>query len=93
MFVGLQYGTYFVCRGSVPRRCEGTTEPPIQWVAGSFPGVKWPGRDVEYSLPSSAKVKNGWSYTSAAVYIHGAYRDNFTFFYQYILALYYPSVA
>jgi hypothetical protein len=92
MFVGLQYGTYFVRRGSVPRRGEGTTEPSIRWVPGSFPGVKWPGRDVEYSLPSSAEIKNGWRYTSAPIYIHGAYRDN-TFFYQTILAFCYRSVA
>ena len=59
-------------RGSVPRRGEGTTEPPMRWVLAFFSGVKWPGRDVEYSLPSSAEVKNGWSYTSAPVYIHGA---------------------
>jgi hypothetical protein len=82
-----------VLRGSVPRRAKGTTESPNRWVPGSFPGIKWPGRDVEYSLPSSAEVKNGWSYSSAPVYIHGAYRDNFTFLYHYILALYYPSVA
>jgi hypothetical protein len=30
----------------------------------SFPGVKRPGREADYSPPSSAKVKNGWSYTS-----------------------------
>ena len=78
-------------RGSVPRRGEGTTEPPTWWVPGTFPGVKWPGRNVEYSLPSRAGVKNGWSHISPPVYIHDAYRDKFTFFYQYILALYYPS--
>jgi hypothetical protein len=82
-----------VRRGSIPRRGEGATDPPIRWVPSSFPRVKWPGRDVEYSLPSSAEVKNGWSYTSAPVYIQGAYRDDFTILYQYILALYYPSVA
>jgi len=75
-----------VRRGSVPRRGEGTTEPPTRWVPGAFPGVKWAGRDVEYSLPSRAEVKNGWSYSSPPVYIHGTYRDNLTF-YQYILAL------
>ena len=29
------------------------------------PGVKRPGRKVDYSPPSSAEVKNEWSYTSA----------------------------
>jgi hypothetical protein len=27
-------------------------------------GVKWPGREADYSPPSSAKVKNMWRYTS-----------------------------
>lgn len=30
---------------------------------GSFPGVKWPGRESDHS-PSSAKVKNAWIYIS-----------------------------
>lgn len=67
-------------QSSVSRRGQGTTQPPILWVPGSFPGVKWPGSVVEYSLPPSAEIKNGWSYTSTPVYIHGADRDNFTFY-------------
>ena len=31
-----------------------------------LPGVKRPGRDVDYSPPSSAEVKNSWSYTSTS---------------------------
>jgi hypothetical protein len=31
---------------------------------GSLPGVKRPGREADHSSPSSAKVKNAWSYTS-----------------------------
>jgi hypothetical protein len=27
-------------------------------IRGSFPGVKWPGREADHSLPSSAEVKN-----------------------------------
>jgi hypothetical protein len=34
---------------------------------GSFPGVKRPGREVDHS-PSSAEVKNVWSYTSTPQY-------------------------
>jgi hypothetical protein len=30
-----------------------------------FPGVKWPGREVDSSRPSSAEGKNECSYTSA----------------------------
>ena len=29
------------------------------------PGVKWPGREADHSPPSSAMVKNEWSYTPA----------------------------
>jgi hypothetical protein len=31
---------------------------------GSFRGVKLPGRESDHSSPSSAEVKNAWSYTS-----------------------------
>jgi hypothetical protein len=31
---------------------------------GSFLGLKRPGREADHSLPSSAEVKNAWSYTS-----------------------------
>jgi len=30
---------------------------PIQWERGSFPGVKWPGREADQSPRSSAEVK------------------------------------
>jgi hypothetical protein len=41
------------------------TKPPLQWVprALSF-GAKRPGRKADHSPPSSAEVKNAWSYTS-----------------------------
>jgi hypothetical protein len=39
---------------------------------GFFPGVKRPGREADHSPPSSAKVKNAWSYTSTPpVRLHG----------------------
>jgi hypothetical protein len=40
---------------------------------GSFPGgVKRPGREADHSPPSSAEVKNAWSYTSTPpIRIHG----------------------
>ena len=31
---------------------------------GSFLGIKQPGREVDHSLPFSAKVNNEWSYTA-----------------------------
>jgi hypothetical protein len=39
------------------------TQPPIQWVAGGLSlGVKRPEREADHSPPSSAEVKNAWSY-------------------------------
>jgi len=35
----------------------GPTQPSMQWVPGSFPGVKRPGRGVDHLSPSSAEVK------------------------------------
>jgi hypothetical protein len=47
----------------------GPTQPPIQWVSGAlFLGVKRPGREADHSTPSSADVKNAWSYTSTPQY-------------------------
>jgi hypothetical protein len=52
---------------------------------GSFPGGKRPGREADHSPPSSAEVKNAWSYTSTPQYVFMAWclvkhRDIFTFF-------------
>jgi hypothetical protein len=42
------------------------TQPPIQWVLqGALSlGIKRLGREGDRSPPSSAEVKNAWSYTS-----------------------------
>ena len=46
---------------------------------GSVPGVKWSGRKVKQSPPSSAEV-NEWSFTSAPpLCFHGVERQSFTF--------------
>jgi len=38
----------------------GTTQPPIQWVAGvPSLGVKWPGLEADHSPPSSAEMRGG----------------------------------
>jgi hypothetical protein len=40
------------------------------WVPGLFPrGVKRPGREVDYSPPTSAEVKKMWIYTSTPPYV------------------------
>jgi hypothetical protein len=38
-------------------------------VAGALSlGAKWPGHEADHSPPSSAEVKNAWSYTSTLQY-------------------------
>jgi hypothetical protein len=47
------------------RPALGPLQPPTQWVPGSLSlGVKREGREADHSSPSSAEVKNAWSYTS-----------------------------
>ena len=44
----------------------------------SASGTKWTRHEVNHSLPSSAKVKNKWSFTSTStIYIHSVERENF----------------
>jgi hypothetical protein len=46
---------------------SGATQPPIQWVPEDLSlGVKRPGREADHSPPSSAEVKNAWSYISTS---------------------------
>jgi hypothetical protein len=50
---------------TVSRTALGPTQLPIQWVLGALSlGVKRPEREADHSPPSSAEVKNAWSYTS-----------------------------
>jgi hypothetical protein len=71
---------------TVSRMALGPTQPPIQWVPGALSlGVKRPEREADCSPPSSAEVKNAWSYTSTTPKVFMAWyfvkhRDNFTFF-------------
>jgi hypothetical protein len=54
---------YFLLHNIQPG--SGPTEPPVKWVPGFFPSMlKRPGREVDHSPPSSAEVKNEWSYVS-----------------------------
>jgi hypothetical protein len=39
------------------------TQPPIQLVLGTRPAARRPRRDDDCTPPSSAEVKNAWSYT------------------------------
>jgi len=53
---------------------------------GTFPGVKRPGRDADYSPPTIAEVKSEWIYTSTpCLCYHGVYRENLNFYFYYII--------
>lgn len=43
-----------------------SSQPPVQWVTGLFPGVKRPGRDVDQPLYLVPWLKKEYSYTSSA---------------------------
>jgi hypothetical protein len=81
------------------RTALGPTQPPIQWVPGALSlGVKRPGREADHSPPSSAEVKNAWSYTSTPKYVFMAWclvkhRDNFTFTFYLVCVCSLPSYA
>jgi len=52
------------------RTALGPTHFPILWVpAAPSAVVMGPGRQADHSPPSSAKVKNAWSYTSISQYV------------------------
>jgi len=58
-------GTFLLATASRPTL--GPNQPPFQWVPGVLtPEVKWTVREVDHSPPSSADVKNEWSYTSTS---------------------------
>jgi hypothetical protein len=59
------------------------TQPPIQWV---FSVVKRRGHKVNHSPPSSAEVKNEWSYTSRPpICHHGVDKETYVLTYFYCL--------
>jgi hypothetical protein len=64
-------GIFFITTAYRP--ALGPTQPPIQRVPGALPvGIKRPGREAYHSPPSSAEVKNAWSYTSILpIRLHG----------------------
>jgi hypothetical protein len=70
---------------TMSRMALGPTQPPIQWVTGALSlGIKQLGHEADHSPPSSAKIKNVWSYTCTPQYIFMVWclvkhRDNFTF--------------
>jgi len=54
---------------TAPRKALGPTQPPIWWVPGALSlGIKRPGCEAYHSPPSSAEIKNAWSYTFTPQY-------------------------
>jgi hypothetical protein len=52
------------------RTTVGPTHPPIELVPGVLSmDVKRPGHEADYKPPSSAEVKNAWSYNSIPQYV------------------------
>ena len=74
-------GQVISCSKSMLGLALGPTQPPVQWVQGVLSTeVKWARCEPAQLHPSSAKVKNRWSYTSfPPIYIHGMHRNYCTF--------------
>jgi hypothetical protein len=69
---GLSAGTKY------PNSLWGPSSLQFSGPRDSFPGVKWPGCNVDHSLPSGAEVRNRWRYTSAPpICLYGVDRGNF----------------
>jgi hypothetical protein len=59
---------------------SGTNPASNKCVLEFFFGGKGPEREFNHSSPSSAEVKNDWSYTYTPLYVFTAWAENFTFF-------------
>jgi hypothetical protein len=82
----------------------GPTQPPVQWVTGALSlGIKRQDREADHSPPSSAEVKNGWSYTSTPQYAFmrsclfttqgKRYLSTFTYTFTFEYTRVYPKVS
>jgi len=55
------------------------SQPPIQLVLwGSFPGVKWPGREADNSSPTHWGYEGEELYCHSIKCLHGVHRDTFS---------------
>jgi hypothetical protein len=79
--VRISIGTYTCLFSKTYTGALWPNERPIQWVLGFFPGRKRPGSDVDLPPPSTAAVKNEWSYTSTYnAHKYGKFCQTFTEF-------------
>jgi len=73
---------------SPPKRLYQVLGPPSLLSKGylvSFPWVRRPGREVNHSHPSRARVTNKWRHTSTlTVCIHGVERGKFTLLFTFL---------
>jgi hypothetical protein len=70
------------------RSALGLTQLPIQWVPKFFPGNNTAANKADRSLPSSAEVKNEYSYTpNTPLCFHGMDKDNYYTDMNYIIRL------
>jgi len=87
----LRAGRFRVCipagrEGVLLNVCTRSTAHPASYSVGTkvTTGVKRPGREVNYSSPCSAKVKNEWNYTSIPSHCpHNVDREGFTLTYYH----------
>jgi hypothetical protein len=67
----------------------GPIQPHMEWLPRVLSiDIKWLWYEADHSPPSSAEVKNEWSFTSIPPYVHGMHRDNFIFYFQNVSTLY-----
>jgi hypothetical protein len=78
---------------TVSRPALGPIEPSIQWVPGALSlGVKRPGREAVHSSPSSAEVKNAWSYIFTPQYVFMAWCSDKLHLYLYRFIIKYENI-
>jgi hypothetical protein len=69
----------FFSFSEMSRPALGPTQPPVQWVPGFLPCGKLARAWFDHSPPSTAWIKNEWSYAfTSPICLHGLERWNFT---------------
>jgi hypothetical protein len=73
-------GKEFFSFSKLPHKPRDPPTPLLNGYWGSFPGIKPPEREFDYSPPSGADIRNEWSYTSSyPLCPQGVDRENFFF--------------